>query len=60
LRLRPATKQEIQFFVTAHQRRQRAAATIGVEPTFCRQGALHPPGVNRLGDAFQVTFAKIG
>ena len=43
-----------------HQRRQRAASAIGIEPTLRHQGTLHPPGVNRFGDPFQLLFAKIG
>ena len=60
LRLRPPAQQQIQFLVAAHQRRQRAAAAIGVEAAFRHQGTLHPPGVNRFRDPFQVMFAKIG
>ena len=44
----------------AHQRRQRAVAAIGIEAAFRHQGPLHPPGVNRFGDPFQVMFAQIG
>ena len=60
LRLRPTAQQQIQFLVAAHQWRQRAAAAIGIEAALRQQGTLHPPGVNRFGDAFQVMFAKIG
>ena len=60
LRLRPPAKQQIQFLFAAHQRRQRATAAIGIEAAFRHQGTLHPPGVNRFGDPFQVMFAKIG
>ena len=60
LRLRPAAQQQIQFLVAAHQRRQCAAAAIGIEAAFRHQGPLHPPGVNRFGDPFQVMFAQIG
>jgi hypothetical protein len=44
----------------ADQRRQRPAAAIGIEAAFRHQGTLHPPGVNRFGDASQVVFAKVG
>ena len=60
LRLRPSAKQQIQFLFAAHQRRQRTTAAIGIEAAFRHQGALHPPGVNRFGDPFQVMFAEIG
>ena len=60
LRLRPTAQQQIQFLFAAHQRRHRANAAIGIEATFRRQGTLHPPGVNRFGDPFQVVFAQIG
>ncbi len=32
----------------------------GIEAAFGHQRALHPPGVNGFGDAFQVLFAEIG
>ena len=60
LRLRPPAEQQIQFLFAAHQRRQRAAAAIGIEAAFRHQSTLDPPGVNRFGDPFQVMFAKIG
>ena len=58
--LRPPAKQQIKFLVAAHQRRQRLTAATGVEAALRHQGTLHPPGVNRFGDAFQVVFAQIG
>ena len=54
---RPPAKQQIQFLVPAHQRRQRINATIGIEAAFRYQGTLHPPAVNRFGDPFQLMFA---
>ena len=32
---------------------------MGIKAAFRHQGPLHPPGVNRFGDPFQVVFAKI-
>ncbi len=58
-RLRPPAQQQIQFLVAAHQRRHRTNAVTGIEAAFRHQGTLHPPGVNRFGDPFQVMFAKI-
>ena len=36
------------------------ATTMGIETALRRQGTLHPPGVDRFRDPFQVMFAKIG
>jgi hypothetical protein len=55
----PAAKQQIQFLVAAHQGRHRVNAVTGIEAALCHQGTLYPPGVDRLGDPFQVTFAQI-
>ena len=59
-RLRPPAKQQIHFVLAAHQRRQRTSAMTGIEAAFRHQGTLHPPGVNRFGNPFQVMFAEIG
>ena len=32
---------------------------MGIETALRHQGTLHPPGVDRFGDPFQVMFAEI-